>query len=350
MRFLANILVTLWLLSSFPGLVFAVSPEKLDILKLPECRVTTSSLGGKLLLSNSPEMVKKDGILYQDVVVGSTRLFLHHVNAADTARRIVIVLENSGDEDADVVISRYGFGGPGFDWLAVGKEAIVEYLADGGAQPLTVPSKFTIPLPGCDDAVLPNMAVSAIFDFVVDRPVTVKVMMMPVLEDSWTFSRRAAILPFDENHLRGTFSGADRRLTFSKEYDPRSDGAMALTLADNKIDRYLEGVDATDGSRVTNYGNYGVVYQIFPYAKNSGKVAYYINPRGGTYAGAVGVACNDAEQVLIETPGGKTFFGEDKYKDFASLGVFDSNALLCFTFSPPGASNLPVKLVIMPQE
>ncbi len=72
-------------------------PETLDILKLPEWPVTANSYGGKLLLSDSPEMVTADGIMYQDTVEGDARLFFHHVNATDKARKIVVLLENSGD-------------------------------------------------------------------------------------------------------------------------------------------------------------------------------------------------------------------------------------------------------------
>ena len=42
---------------------------------LPEWEVTASSYGGTLLLSDSPEMVSADGILYQDTVSGDVRVF-----------------------------------------------------------------------------------------------------------------------------------------------------------------------------------------------------------------------------------------------------------------------------------
>lgn len=349
MRFLAVLLVTFLSFSLAECTVLAANPEKYDILKLPECQVATSSFGGKLLLSNSPEMVDQDGILYEDKVEGKIRLFIHHVNASETSKRAVVILENRSFDDAHVLVSCYGFGGPGYNWMAVGKEALSSYLAGNNSSSIRVSSQFSIPLPASNNVLLPQMGVSGIFDLEIDRPITIKVIMLPVLADEWTFSRQAPILPHDKNHLRGTFEGANRRITFSKDYDPNANCAIALTLADNRIDLFLEGIDATDGSKVINYGNYGVVYQIFPNARETGRVAYYINPRGGNYAGVIRVNYQDSEQVLVDIPDGRLYFGEDKYKDFASLGVFENNEPLCFTFSPPGSSNLPVKMVMMPQ-
>ncbi len=51
----------------------------------------------------------------------------------------------------------------------------------------------------------------------------------------------------------------------------------------------------------------------------------------------------------MATPAGRTAFGDDKFADFAAIGKFSSDESLWLTFTPPGASNLPVKLVIMPR-
>ncbi len=97
--------------------------------------------------------------------------------------------------------------------------------------------------------------------------------MLPVDADSRRFAQKAKVLPTDEYRLRGTFEGKDRLLIPYKVYDPAQDGAVVVTLGDNVIDRYLEGVDATDGSKVLNYGNWGVVYKLFLPSENSGKIS-----------------------------------------------------------------------------
>lgn len=163
----------------------ASGPVALDILKLPEWEMTSNSYGGKLLLSDSPEMVSADGIMYRDTVEGDVRLFYHHVNATNTAKRIVVLLENSSDTPANVTVHQYGVSGPDRDWTAVGKNAQLAYLEGGEIYLVEVPAKGAAPLStAVNDAVVqPNELVNGIFDFKADRPVTVKVMMLPVRAD-----------------------------------------------------------------------------------------------------------------------------------------------------------------------
>jgi len=353
MKYVKNLIVLALMLVSVGNIssVGAALPVGLDLKDLPEGQVNKSSLGGTLLLSDSPEMVASDGILYQDKVDGKVRLFFYHVNASETSKKMDVLLENKGHETAHVTVSQSSLGGPGYDWLTVGKETLMLYLAEKGAYNISIPPGGVVPLAASisEAAVLPNRLINGIFDFVVDRPVTVKVMMLPVLEDSASFSRSAQVLPADEYHLRGTFQGADRQITLAKAYDPVRDGAIALTLADNKIDKYLTGIDAIDGTKVVNYGNYGVVYQILLPSKIGGKVAYYLVPMGGSYAGAIGIDHPEMNFSPLATPIDRLYFGHNEHKEFAFLGTYDSGDPLAFPFSPPGASNLPVKIVILPQ-
>lgn len=329
----------------------AAEPAGLDIENLPEWKVKNSSSGGKLILSDSPEMVANDGIMYQDKVEGKVRLFFYHVNATNTAKKMEVVLENKGRENAHITVSQSSLSSPGYDWLAVGKETLATYLEGKGQCQITVPPGGVIPLSLSisEIAVLPNMLINGIFDFTADHSVTVKVMMLPILEDSVAFSKAAKVLPADQWHLRGTFEGADRQISPVKSYDPVRDGAVALTLADNQVDFYLKGIDVTDGTKVVNYGNYGVVYQISLPSQNTGKVAYYLVPMGGYYAGAIGINYPDKRVSTLAIPQGKTYFGSAVQKEFAFLGMYDSGDSFSFRFSPPGASNLPVKILIMPQ-
>lgn len=332
-------------------IAMAAEPTGLDIENLPEWKVKQSSSGGKLILSDSPEMVTKDGILYQDKVEGKVRLFFYHVNATADAKKMDVVLENKGKDIVHLTVNQSSLGGPGYNWLAVGKETLTSYLNGKDKYQITIPPGGALPLSGkiSETAVLPNMLINGIYDFVTDHPVTVKVMMLPILEDSVPFAQTAPMLPSDESHLRGTFDGADRQIAPVTAYDPTHDGAVALTLADNTVDSYLKGIDVTDGTKVVNYGNYGVVYQILLPSKNGGRVAYYLVPMGGYYAGAIGINNKTVKSDALATPEGKIYFGTDMQKDFAFLGAYNSGEFLSFKFSPPGASNLPVKIIILPQ-
>lgn len=339
------------------GAVSAASQANIDlsqpnVLDLPEWEMTSTDYGGKLLLSDSPETVPADGIMYQDTVSGDVRLFFHHVNGTKEAKKIVVLLENPGKDTASVTVYQHGLGGPGYDYLEVGKAVQLQYLS--------VPDTYLVEVPGHDtrqliyqlnDAVVePNQLVNGMYDFHTDKPVTVKVMMLPVNMDVKKFAAQAKVLPADEWRLRGTFAGRDRMILPNRVYDAAKHGTVAITLADNEIDRYMEGIDATDGSKVVNYGNYGVVYRMFMPSEYNGSINFYLNPRGGEYAGALGIKYQHVVGQPLATPYDRLFFGSKTVKDVQLLGSFVGGQSLWFTFSPPGASNLPVKLVLSPKQ
>lgn len=332
------------------SIVTAKELTGVDIKEIPEWKVKNSSLGGTLLLSDSPEMVASSGILYQDQVDGKVRLFFYHVNSSPKPKMMEVLLENHGNKEAHIAVSQWSLGRSGYDWLAVGKETLTRYLTGQEGYQITIPPGGVKPLSLAIStrAVLPKMLSHGIFDFVTDHAVTVKVLMVPMFEDSVEFSKSARILPADEWHLRGTFTGADRLISPVAIYDSTTDGVIGLTLADNKIDSYLNGIDAIDGTEVVNYGNYGVVYQVLIPSKKGGKIDYYLAPLGGYYAGAIGINHLNLKLDTLATPMDKNYFGS-RAGDFSFLGTYDSGDRLFFTFSPPGASNLPVKIIMFPQ-
>lgn len=344
------VMATAILSSSATAAALTVTPG-LNIGWLPEWEVSTSSRGGTLLLSDSPEMVRGNGILYQDKVSGFVRLFFYHVNASRDVKKIAVLLTNQGEHTAQVMVSQATLGGPGNPWLKVGKETQAAYFGAKQAYRLSIPPGGVLPLAASleETAIVPNMLVNGIYDFEVDQPVTVTVMMLPVTESSISYARTATVLAADECHLRGTFAGANRRITPVRDYDPAAGEIAGITLADNEIDPYVTGIDATDGSAVLNYGNYGIVYEILLPSKPGGKVSYYLVPLGGTYAGAIGINHPEVNWSPVATPRGRLHFGDAHKQEWAFLGTYTSGDPLSFTFSPPGASNLPVRLVIVPQ-
>lgn len=322
----------------------------IDILNLPEWQVKSTPSGGKLLLSDSPEMVPADGITYQDTVEGEARLFFHHVNDTDKPKKIIVLFENSSDKPVNITVTQHGLAGPGLDYLAIGKKVQMDYFTGNNLYLVEVPAggyqQLSTELAAM--VVEKNMLVNGMFAFKTDAPVKISVMMMPVDADVNEFAKTAKVLPADQYRLRGTFEGKDRLLVADDAYNPKQDGPVAITLADNKIDKYVTGIDKTDGSMVLNYGNYGVVYKMFIPSSYDGKIAYHLNPRGGEYAGGIGLKYQHQFKTVVPTPDKTTSFGSTG-KDFAYIGTFDGGQSLWLTFSPPGASNLPVKLLLTPE-
>lgn len=323
-----------------------------EVLQLPEWAVRDVAAGGKLLLSDSPEIFSETGILYSDVVEGHVRLFYHHVNGMALKKRVAVVLENKAEKPVKVIVYRKGVAGPHVDYLLVGKTAQDNYFASQEVEVLEIPANDARILDEKTAAVRigPNQLVNGIYDFVADGPVGVKVMAVGANADPLSEHKHAKVLPADMHHLRGTFPYADRVKIPRQVYDSSQDGRQVLTLGDGVIDPFITGVDATDGSSVLNYGNYGVFYKIFlptaPAADH--KINFKLNPRGGVYAGVLGLKLNTKLQQPVGTPGDRTFLeSSDTAADLLQIKA-DSN--LWVHFMPPGASNLPVKLIITPEE
>ena len=317
---------------------------------LPEWAVTTSEAGGKFILSDSPEKVEREGILYQDKVQGDVRLFFHHVNAMPEGKRIVVMLLNQGTKPAKVELVRQGVSGPDYDYLRAGRAIQAEYFRGMALQKFEVLPGKALRLPPTKQ--IPIISSQSIFtgmlDFRSDQEVRLVVAAMPVEADPAAFVAQAEVLPPGKPHLRGTFRRADRVLLASRSYDPSSDGPVAITLGDGQTDPYLEGRDATTGQNVRNEGNYGVVYRIMIPTTGKGKIRCYMNPRGGVYAGWIAVKTKLGEK-LVGTPAKSLSFGHTTLRDFEMIAEFMAGESLWVTFSPPGASNLPVRLMLVPE-
>ncbi len=334
-------------IAAWPFLAAAGSAVQLaDAVEWP---VEIKSFGGKLLLSDSPETVYGEGVLYQDTVVGEARLFFHHVNANDKPYRLAVLIENQSLRPAQVKVSQTGLGGPGFDFLQVGKQAQMEYLKGGSSYQIDVPGRSSRSMaPRLEKLLIEkNALVNGIFDFKADRPVRIRVLFLPANADPLRFAETATVLPADQYRLRGTFEGKDRLVTPVKPYNAKMPWPVAVTLADNKLDQYQRGVDATDGSSTVNYGNYGVVYKLQWDYKQNGKLNYYLNPRGGEYAGGLTIKYKDRMRH-VATPVNRIYFGTETVKESELVGSYEGGSSVWFTFSPPGASNLPVRFVIEP--
>ncbi|WP_019552512.1 hypothetical protein [Propionispira raffinosivorans] len=316
--------------------------------------VVSADVGGTLLFSDSPEMVEQDGILYTDTVQGKSRILYYHLNATKLNKKIAVVLENMSSDETDVSVSRGGMGTPSDDYLSVGKQTQTEYFKAPKLDRIHIFANGKRLLDSKMNQLIvePGQLVYGVFDFETKVPIKVSVVMLPAEDDPVQFLNRARVLPADSHRLRGTFVGMDRIVKSEQTYDSSKDGAVYIPLADDKKDEYRTGIDATDGSIVKNYGNYGILYKIHIPTKGMGKTKYYLMPRGGVYAGAmtVGRAMNSSKDMLL-TPVDRTFFGEKiNVNELAELGTYNDFASTWFEFSPPGASNLPVNLVLMPAE
>lgn len=305
-----------------------------------------------LLFSDSPETVKDDGILYQDIVQGSARLLYYHLNDMNEDKKLAVVIENMSDEYNKVTLTKEAVAGPSADYLYVGKVAMQRYFDNNEKKEITLApySKTFLRLEDNERIIPHGGLVYGIFDFNAQKSLKVSVVMSSLNRNLLRYVDYAPILPKDEQRLRGTYIGKERHLTNMLPYNPQKMGKAYFYIGDNKTDLYKYGVDKTDNSTTLNFGNYGIVYNIEPKFAGEGKVRIYLKPLGGVYAGAVAVKSGDGDYKMISTPDELPFFGhEADFNYYAYLGTYDIKTPISILYTPPGASNLPIQMIFVPE-
>ena len=323
--------------------------------------------GGTLIFSDSPEYVKDNGILYSDIVDGSARLLYYHLNDSNVDKKLAVIVENVSDQFNTLNITRGAATKPGKKFLSIGKAVLTSYMKNNFHTSIALNrGEKKLFRENMHDLILkPGQLAYGLYDFNVDYPVRITVLMYPATADPILYSLVARVLPKDEQQLRGTFKNMSRVIRVKKKYDPESDGIVYLMLSDGINDVYKTGVDATDGSIVTNFGNYGIDYRLEFETRDDTRM--YLSPLGGYYAGAMRVFYNGHSQMLL-TPRGRTYFGDETpeeptnvkeareeglailttYTELADLGTY--NGKVHFEYTPPAASYLPANIILMPAD
>ena len=333
--------------------------------------VESYDTGGTLLFSDSPEYVKKVGVLYRDTVTGDARVLYYHLNDTAQPKKLAVVLETEADL-ATVSVTRGAAAAPSTDYLHVGKETQIGYFDthELNERIYVTKERPRLLVPAMNETLLaPGQLVYGVYDFHTNAPVRVSVIMYGADVDPFAFLRIARVLPRDEIALRGTFHGMNRVITAQKPYRPSTDGAVYFPIGDNLHDVYRHGIDATDGSTVVNYGNYGILYQIDIPTMGRENIRYFLSPLGGVYAGAMRVE-SGGKHALLQTPATRAYFGDQtlpeapnvvqareegllfltQYTELSDLGTYAAGQSVAFEYSPPGASNLPVNIILMPEK
>ena len=303
--------------------------------------------GPKLIFSDSPEMVGKIGIMYRDTVSGPVRLFFHHVNDTRTDKRLAVLLRRTTIRPTAVSFGKNGISRPNEDWLAAGKEAQTKYYSSApNGRRLVLDGPRDILNNGKGYILHPQELVTGIVDLNFDKPVEVSFIMMPTDADPRISAEVYPILPPDEGDhvLRGTFEGADVTVTLPGAFPADSGEIWGVKLADDVEDPYVRGIDVTRSEPVVNYGNYGVMYAVNFQTKGNRATQLRFNPYGGAYAGEGVLSLEGDTAKYIRIPDDRQSFGWNGDGETMKLGVVPAGKSGTFFFSPPGSSNLPVRI------
>ena len=275
----------------------------------------------KVFLSNSPENITEDGVLFMGNILGPARICYHHQNGTTVNKYVYLVATNTGTEADQIIIGKQGTGGPG-EAMYTGRMAVYRYLASG---PLT----FITIQPGEKKILYTSAPIHAgqCIDGLFDVKTNHDILFSVVVTSSPDFLSNYELLnllPEDEKHSRGIFPGGSRSILVKLDSAEKS----RLIIADGKDD----------------FGNtendYGVFYEITIESKY--KTGVIFSARGGVFEGA-GIWDNQ----LFYLPGTGMLKPPE---NGALIDVLLPGERKTLSFIPPSGSYLPVNLVFIPLE
>ena len=323
-----------------------------------------------LLLSDSPEYVGPvGGTLSAGTINGNGRIYFYHVNEMDQPHKIAIVLENQTAYPNTVHVMRQLKSVATPDYFAAGRDLSRKDLEQPlnespNARPLY---SLSIPPQGRklifsdleQTPVYQDALFTGIVDIKTEAPVFARVMMLPMGIDAVDASHWAKNLPIDEIQLRGTYTGSKRNMEVTTPFDTTLGGAF-VEIGNDREDMFINGVDEMQNKAfVRDRGNYGVSYTLKIPTKGNEPFRLYFNPLGGPYSGSFTVKAlhqqgarrgqTDTRTYHIGGADGISALGDGTILDSCIMGNYNAGDLLTLNFMPAGASNLPIRFLLIPE-
>lgn len=291
-----------------------------------------------LLVSNRPEAVVADGVLFSEEVDARLpiRLLYHHKNAtSDQSRILSIVLTNRSARVAQLLMIT-GLAGPSVDTLYVGHAATARFLQNlvagrGYVVEIAPRSSFAFTA----QTMPPLQIVSGILQFhlLQGEELGVRVQIRsPLLPER---AGDSPVSPEGSPHPKGTFAGPT--VTIARVVDP----TQATTIADLGFAATLR--DIRTGEPLN--GDYGVVYRLTITATNP-------LPREVS-ADIVATAANGPARgaFLIDGRLVEVSFRPNDERVLWTLTVPPGQTVQIQLVTMPAAgSNYPVRLTLRPRE
>lgn len=366
-----------------------------------------------LLLSDSPEYVKEPGIVAAGTLHGKSRIYFYHVNEQTAPMKVGILLENKGNAPAFVEIERAIYAKPNSDYFKVGRELSKKEIAtsqlnlgtwaqegvnipvrskvmkkdikqqkeslvqsrkiklkqveeeikkDTTSRTISLVSQDTdakefVLRPGEVRPIFTELEkilmkqddlFSGIIDFSTSEPVYASVAVM---EPKSTVTYGLPLLPIhpmDDVELRGTYEGMRRFHVVEPKFNSEA-GPASFEIANDREDAFISGVDeTTNGKVVKNKGNYGISNVYVLHTEGNSPYALYFNPLGGAFSGTFRITSSKGTHTY-DVPVKGPYLGHQTIYDTQLLDVFDKPEDLLLEYMSPGASNLPVRFLLIPQ-
>ena len=323
-----------------------------------------------LLLSDSPEYVGPvGGTLSAGTINGNGRIYFYHVNEMDQPHKIAIVLENQSAYPNTVHVMRQLKSVATPDYFAAGRDLSRKDLEHPLDESPNVRPLYSLSIPPQgrqlifsdleNTPVYQDALFTGIVDIKTEAPIFARVMMLPMGMDAVDASHWAKNLPIDEIQLRGTYTGSKRNMEVTTPFDTALGGAF-VEIGNDREDMFINGVDEMQNKAfVRDRGNYGVSYTLKIPTKGNEPFRLYFNPLGGPYSGSFTVKAlhqqgarrgqTDTRTYHIGGADGISALGDGTILDSRIMGNYNAGDLLTLNFMPAGASNLPIRFLLIPE-
>jgi hypothetical protein len=326
--------------------------------------------GPQFIVSDDPEYIRiPEAIALQEVVQpGAVRLYVYNVNGVAEPfkmdRNNTALLKNTGKDIMHMRMLKYSSQAPSSNYFKIGKQGLADYFASSGeANVKTIAPGEVIAI---DEKLESYIAkydelVHGIYEFVIDQPGEIAVIQAdPEVQGKDVWGRIKNIIPLShKNAGRGLFGVSNYRVITQGIYDAGI-GPVQVMLADGDRDQWVTGREGSSGELVRLSGNYGVMYDIeIKWKSTNGKGLALL-----TWNSSSGNSqwCSGMGTSMIVSKG--------KYKAGVIQLPVDSlvtkaapeaivvqvypplkngaEQVIHIKYSPPGASCLPVPLVLVP--
>jgi hypothetical protein len=326
--------------------------------------------GPQFIVSDDPEYVRlPEAIaLKERVQPGNVRLYLYNVNGVTDPvkidRKITALLKNTGNKPMHMRMLKYSSQVPSTNYYLIGKQGLADYFAsEGESQVKTIAPGAAIAI----DEKLENYAVKydelvhGIYEFSVDQPGEVTIIQTdPKVLGKNALNGIKNIIPLSsQNAGRGLFTVSNYRVVTQGVYDA-ANGPVQIMLADGKKDPWVAGREGSSGKKVLLSGNYGVMYDIeVKWKSTNGKglalLTWNSNSGNSQWCGGMAtsmvVSKGKYKAGIIQLPADRLITTAAPEAIVVQVFPPSKNGeeqTIHLKYSPPGASCLPVPLVLVP--
>lgn len=299
-----------------------------------------STVAGRMLMSDSPEEVSREGILYRDVINGKGRILMHHINRfSDVSvvggdKRLVIVAENTSTTPVTLTLSNKVIKGPVTDVLYAGQKLLYDYLVGSEDEVMVLQPGERRYIYDSGTKWQQETCISGLMD--VSTTGEIAFTMAAVSAGNTINNMSSMELLLQAVHPRGTFS--EIAINYTLNLDGTKPTKLLIGTGEEE---WVKGYDALTNEPAQNKGNYGVSYYITMTAEED--MGIILNPRANVFRGAIewkGIGVYNIPTV------GAIFNNTAKA---ISLGTIKAGETKTFEYMLPNGSAAPVLIGFIPK-